>query len=60
MAVMWLLSLLTVFGFSAGFDDWNQFRIVWQDEFDYFDAGKWQHEVTAWGGGVSNTLLVLY
>jgi hypothetical protein len=51
--IKWLLPLMTVFGFSAGFDDWDQFRIVWQDEFDYLDAGKWQHEVTAWGGGNS-------
>jgi hypothetical protein len=25
--------------------------LVWQDEFDYFDLGKWGHLVTAWGGG---------
>jgi hypothetical protein len=25
--------------------------LVWQDEFDYLDEGKWGHLVTAWGGG---------
>lgn len=25
--------------------------LVWQDEFDNFDLGKWSHLVTAWGGG---------
>ena len=34
------------------FTDWDQYQIVWQDEFDFFDGGKWQHEVTATGGGV--------
>nr|AAY85742.1 CCF-like protein [Aporrectodea icterica] len=35
------------------FDDWDQFEIVWQDEFDTLDDKKWQHEVTASGGGNS-------
>jgi hypothetical protein len=26
-------------------------RLVWQDEFDNLDQGKWSHLVTAWGGG---------
>ena len=26
-------------------------RIVFQDEFDYFDSSKWQHIITAWRGG---------
>jgi hypothetical protein len=26
-------------------------NLVWQDEFDYLDEGKWGHLVTAWGGG---------
>jgi hypothetical protein len=26
-------------------------KLVWQDEFDSFDLGKWNHLVTAWGGG---------
>jgi len=25
--------------------------LVWQDEFDTLDLGKWDHLVTAWGGG---------
>jgi beta-glucanase (GH16 family) len=25
--------------------------LVWQDEFDTFDLSKWNHLVTAWGGG---------
>jgi hypothetical protein len=51
----WLLCclLVTWFGVSSGFTDWDQYRIVWQDEFDgpNIDLGKWQHEVTATGGG---------
>jgi hypothetical protein len=42
--------------FSGGcmaFTDWDQYHIVWQDEFDFLDYGKWQHEVTATGGGNS-------
>jgi hypothetical protein len=31
--------------------DWSNYALVWQDEFDYFDSSKWQHEVTASGGG---------
>jgi hypothetical protein len=34
-------------------NDWNQFKQVWQDEFDRLDGNKWQHEVTATGGGNS-------
>jgi|ERR1711946_11396 len=26
-------------------------RIIFQDEFDFFDPNKWQHLVTAWRGG---------
>lgn len=26
-------------------------KLVWQDEFDTFDLNKWNHLVTAWGGG---------
>jgi hypothetical protein len=26
-------------------------KLVWQDEFDSFDLSKWNHLVTAWGGG---------
>ena len=37
----------------VAFTDWDQFHIIWQDEFDWLDLGKWQHEVTATGGGNS-------
>lgn len=26
-------------------------RIIWQDEFDTLDEGRWKHLVTAWRGG---------
>ena len=29
------------------------YQLVWEDNFDFLDFGKWDHEVTAWGGGVS-------
>jgi beta-glucanase (GH16 family) len=32
-------------------DDWDKFALVWEDNFDFFDPNKWQHEVTATGGG---------
>jgi hypothetical protein len=53
MAVTWLVPLVALFGFSVAFDDWHAYRLVWQDEFDSLDMGKWQYEVTASGGGVS-------
>ena len=31
----------------------EEWRLVWEDNFDFFDSSKWDHEVTAWGGGVS-------
>jgi len=34
-------------------EDWDKYALVWQDEFDFFDGNKWQHEVTATGGGNS-------
>ena len=30
--------------------------LVWEDNFDFLDFEKWQHEITAGGGGVSDTL----
>ena len=30
----------------------QQWELVWEDNFDTLDPGKWEHEVTAWGGGV--------
>jgi hypothetical protein len=32
-------------------DDWDKFALVWEDNFDFLDLNKWQHEVTAAGGG---------
>ena len=32
------------------------YQLVWEDNFDFLDMSKWQHEVTAWGGGVSHSL----
>ena len=26
-------------------------KLVWSDEFDTVDEGKWKHLVTAWDGG---------
>ncbi len=47
---MWLLLLAAAA--SARGQDW---QLVWSDEFDgdSIDISKWEHEVTAWGGGVS-------
>lgn len=53
MGVPWLVPLVALFGFSVAFDDWHTYRLVWQDEFDRLDMGKWQYEVTASGGGNS-------
>ena len=39
-------------------DNWE---LIWQDSFDgdSIDTSKWEHEVTAWGGGVSITVLCI-
>lgn len=29
----------------------EEWRLIWEDNFDFFDSSKWEHEVTAWGGG---------
>ena len=34
---------------STADDGW---LLTWSDEFDSLDYNKWQHEITAWGGGV--------
>jgi len=61
MAVLWLLSLVTLFGYSLeqGLDR-NQYHIIWRDEFDWLDNTKWQHEVTAAGGGVSILSIIIF
>jgi len=46
-----LLVCLLFTGALAELDDWDQFNLIWQDEFDFFDGNKWDHEITAWGGG---------
>jgi len=46
------LFLLAVAPFCWSLDDWDKYDLVWQDEFDFLDLNnKWQHEVTATGGG---------
>jgi len=32
-------------------DDWDKYNLVWEDNFNTLDMNKWQHEVTAAGGG---------
>jgi len=50
-ACTWIVTLLvSVCGVHA-LDDWDQFEIIWQDNFDTLNLSNWQHEVTAWGGG---------
>merc|ERR1712055_204318 len=44
MLALWLLALC---GATLG-EEW---RLVWEDNFDFLDLNKWDHEVTAWGGG---------
>jgi len=56
MCLLVVVLLATASSVCYGIDDWDQFRIVWQDEFDVLDASKWQHEVTCSGGGVRETL----
>jgi len=34
-----------------GFDDWDDFNMVWSDEFNTLDRNKWEHAISAWGGG---------
>ena len=41
---------------AVGAQDLEGYRLVWEDNFDSFDPTKWQHEVTAWGGGVSRLI----
>ena len=38
---------------AAQYEDWE---LIWEDNFDFLDTSKWDHEVTAWGGGVSDVL----
>jgi hypothetical protein len=51
MTLSFLVLLLAVAHGCLALDDWDQYSMIWQDEFDYFDGNKWQHEVTAAGGG---------
>jgi len=55
MASLLLVMLLVAFSamcHGQPLGDWDQYRLIWQDEFDYLDGSKWQHEVTATGGYV--------
>jgi beta-glucanase (GH16 family) len=49
----WIFVVLLSSVGCLALDDWDQFELVWQDEFDFLDLNKWQHEITAWGGGNS-------
>jgi len=49
LAVVLLLAVQTCWGL----DNWDKYALVWEDNFDFLDPGKWQHEVTATGGGNS-------
>ena len=43
---------------KAGDETWNgrTLKLVFDDTFDgRLDTGKWEHEVSLWGGGVSVT-----
>lgn len=46
-----IVTLAVFAGGCQSLQDWDQYALVWQDEFDYLDGNKWQHEVTATGGG---------
>ena len=50
--------LLLIFFSTKCAADWE---LIWEDNFDgdSIDTSKWDHEVTAWGGGVSITVLPL-
>lgn len=50
--MIWTLSLVvSLFCSSFAFDDWDQFQLVWSDEFDTLDLNNWQYEISASGGG---------
>ena len=51
LVVVVVLSVLT--DGCRAFEDWDQYEIVWRDEFDFMDLKNWQYEVTCSGGGVS-------
>ncbi|ELU07206.1 hypothetical protein CAPTEDRAFT_98044 [Capitella teleta] len=44
---MKLFLAFVLFGVAFG-QEWN---LIWEDDFDSLDPTKWEHEVTAWGGG---------
>ena len=48
-----LFSMLVVCSHAAVNSDSHQVRgsIIWQDEFEFLDYGKWMHLITAWRGG---------
>ena len=52
--VMMLVPLI-VLGVTAAVaaHDPEGYVLLWEDNFNTFDTSKWEHEITAWGGGVS-------
>ena len=34
----------------------QNYTLVWEDNFDFLDTSKWDHEITAAGGGVMNSI----
>ena len=47
------LGVLVLFlAVAVGAQDPEEYRLIWEDNFDFFDPSKWEQEVTAWGGGV--------
>ena len=52
---MKLVALLFVFGLASSqatsLQSLPRGPIIWQEEFDYLDYGRWKHLITAWRGG---------
>ena len=50
---MWYWGLLLLVHASITYG--QEWRLVWEDEFNGggIDPSKWEHEIHAWGGGVS-------
>lgn len=50
LAIFTLFALIAC-GQAASIEAQARGPIIWQEEFDYFDGGKWKHLITAWRGG---------
>ena len=35
-------------------------QLIFEDHFDWFDFQTWEHEITAWGGGVSDGIYFFF